>query len=572
MAEVTTQEITQGIPTILQPYFVGTGAPGEAGYKQGLLPAAEAVYGRDYATTYAPFIQSGLMGAGRVAPITGTMLENVQSGLGALSSPEAYQAGLRQLGLASQGFQALGGLQAPTVSAPNLMDYQMAAPSDVAAGQVSYGGFNAAQSQYAPNLTQFSMAAPQQVGSQAVTSRDITGAQTSFAPQLNQYQLAAPEAFGVEQAQRYMSPYQQAVTDIQQRSAIDAAKKAQLGQNLAAARQGTYGGARQALLQAERESGLRTQLGDIQAKGLQEAYSQAQAQFERDRAAQLQAGQTNIQAALQTQQLGTQTGLQTALANLNNEQQARVQSEANRLQAAGMTQDASLRAALANQQAGLTTGQQNLAAALGVQELGAAQNLQVAMQNLSNEQQARVQNEASRLQAAGMNQDAALRAALANQQTGLSTAQQNLRSLLETQQLGSQQSLAAQQANQAAALQAAQQRQAAFAGLAGLGGQYGALGTQSQQAELDRLNAMMGFGQLQRGVGQAGLDAQYADLMSRIQFPEQQIAGMSGILRGTPTATSQTTQQAPSPSVFSQIAGAGLTGLSLYNLLNPISR
>jgi hypothetical protein len=45
--------------------------------------------------------------------------------------------------------------------------------------------------------------------------------------------------------------------------------QAQLGGNLAAARQGTYGGARQALLQAQRESGLRTQLGDIQAQGLQ---------------------------------------------------------------------------------------------------------------------------------------------------------------------------------------------------------------------------------------------------------------------------------------------------------------
>jgi len=108
--------------------------------------------------------------------------------------------------------------------------------------------------------------------------------------------VQAPE-FGSAQAQQYMSPYMQNVVDIQQRQAIEAARQAQLGGNLAAARQGTYGGARQALLQGQRESGLRTQLGDIQAQGLQRSYEQAQQQFERDRAAGLQAGQTRLAAA-----------------------------------------------------------------------------------------------------------------------------------------------------------------------------------------------------------------------------------------------------------------------------------
>jgi hypothetical protein len=108
--------------------------------------------------------------------------------------------------------------------------------------------------------------------------------------------VQAPE-FGSTQALQYMSPYFQNVVNAQQRQAIDAARQSQLGGNLAAARQGTYGGARQALLQSQRESGLRTQLGDIQARGLQDAYSQAQQQFERDRAAGLQAGQTRLAAS-----------------------------------------------------------------------------------------------------------------------------------------------------------------------------------------------------------------------------------------------------------------------------------
>jgi hypothetical protein len=83
--------------------------------------------------------------------------------------------------------------------------------------------------------------------------------------------VQAPE-FGSTQALQYMSPYFQNVVDAQQRQAIDAARQSQLSGNLAAARQGTYGGARQAILQSQRESGLRTQLGDIQARGLQDAY------------------------------------------------------------------------------------------------------------------------------------------------------------------------------------------------------------------------------------------------------------------------------------------------------------
>lgn len=119
--------------------------------------------------------------------------------------------------------------------------------------------------------------------------------------------VQAPE-FGSAQAQQYMSPYMQNVVDIQQRQAIEAARQAQLGGNLAAARQGTYGGARQALLQAQRESGLRTQLGDIQAKGLQDAYTQAQQQFERDRAAGFQAGQARQAAATGLGQLAQTFG------------------------------------------------------------------------------------------------------------------------------------------------------------------------------------------------------------------------------------------------------------------------
>jgi hypothetical protein len=163
------------------------------------------------------------------------------------------------------------------------------------------------------------MQTPEQfgLGTQAAqaAAAGFMGAPGVAAPQLTQYQLGAPQMFGTEQAQQYMSPYMQSVVDIQQRQAVDAARRAQLGQNLGAARQGTYGGARQTLLQGERESGLRTQLGDIQARGLQDAYTQAQQQFERDRAAQLGVGQQNLAAALGVQQLGAGQSLEAQRAN-----------------------------------------------------------------------------------------------------------------------------------------------------------------------------------------------------------------------------------------------------------------
>ena len=139
-----------------------------------------------------------------------------------------------------------------------------------------------------------------------------------------------PETFTPGIAEQYMSPYMQNVVDVQKREALRDAEIAQLGQNLGAARQGTYGGARQALLTGERERGLRTQLGDIQAAGSEKAFGQAQQQFERDRAAKTQAQQMQEQS----RQFGAQQGLAGAqlLGGLGTAQQ---ESQLRRLQAQG---------------------------------------------------------------------------------------------------------------------------------------------------------------------------------------------------------------------------------------------
>jgi hypothetical protein len=75
--------------------------------------------------------------------------------------------------------------------------------------------------------------------------------------------------------QSYMSPYQQNVTDIAKTAAVREAQMAQNAQNLGAARQGTYGGARQTLAQSERERNLLSNLSNIQAQGSQAAFDKA---------------------------------------------------------------------------------------------------------------------------------------------------------------------------------------------------------------------------------------------------------------------------------------------------------
>ena len=267
MQQVTT--VSGDIPKVLEPFY--TGSPEQPGL---LTQARQAIYGggvgaAGYDVQNRALAEQGLLGAGRIAGI----------------EPGSYTAMAGQrLGEMGQGL-----------------------PSAFGAAEY-YGGAAGA-------------------GLQGLLGQQAMGV---AAPELTQYQLNAPQMFGAQQAQQYMSPYMQGVVDIQQRKAIEAAKQAQLGANLGAARQGTYGGARQTLLQAQRESGLRQQLGDIQTQGLESAYQQAQQQFERDRAAQMGVGQQNLAAALGVQQLGAGQSLEAQRAN----QTAALQAAQQRAQAA----------------------------------------------------------------------------------------------------------------------------------------------------------------------------------------------------------------------------------------------
>ena len=107
------------------------------------------------------------------------------------------------------------------------------------------------------------------------------------------------------QASQYMDPYMQNVVDIQQREAQRQADIARTQTNANAVKYGAFGGGRQAVVDAEAARNLAIQKGDIQARGLQDAYARGQNQFNTEQQLREQSRQYGAGLGMQ--------GLQTAL-------------------------------------------------------------------------------------------------------------------------------------------------------------------------------------------------------------------------------------------------------------------
>ena len=108
--------------------------------------------------------------------------------------------------------------------------------------------------------------------------------------------------------QAYMSPYQQAATDVQKREAQRAFDIQAQARKATAARAGAYGGSRQAIEQAEATRNLNQQLQNIQATGDQAAYDRAIQSMQYGTGLGLQ-GLQGAQAGLGTALQGGQLGL-----------------------------------------------------------------------------------------------------------------------------------------------------------------------------------------------------------------------------------------------------------------------
>ena len=119
--------------------------------------------------------------------------------------------------------------------------------------------------------------------------------------------------------QSYMSPYQQAVIDVQKVAALREFQTGQQMRQANAARSGAYGGARQAIENAEAQRNLNSQLQAMEAQGQQNAYAQALANIGQQQTlglSGLQGAQQGLGTALQGGQLGL-SGLAQAISGQN---------------------------------------------------------------------------------------------------------------------------------------------------------------------------------------------------------------------------------------------------------------
>jgi len=149
----------------------------------------------------------------------------------------------------------------------------------------------------------------------------------------------AATPFTTEQIEEYMSPYQQAVTDIEKREATKQ-YQSQVVPQLAsqAATTGSFGGSRQAILEGMAADTQQRLLADLQAKGSAQAYQDAISRLDSDRLvkgqaatqlANLQGSQfkqattelSGLQAVGQEKQQQTQTALNEAYKQYLDEQQ-----------------------------------------------------------------------------------------------------------------------------------------------------------------------------------------------------------------------------------------------------------
>jgi len=432
--------------------------------------------------------------------------------------------------------------------------------------QAQAASMQAAQLNNAP-LTQASQfSGPRDVGAQNVGTQDYTGQNVSN--YMNPYLKGALEP-QLEEIQR-----QYDITGTQQKSG--------------AAKSGAFGGSREALMAAENQRNAGIAKNQVIGQGYNQAFQNAQQQFNAQQQANLQAQQANqganLQAGLANQSMGYNTGIQNAQlqqqANLANQglmgqfglQQGQFGQAANQFNAGNQQQ-----ANLANQamagQYGMQQGQFNQAANQANQ---AARN-QFGMANLSNQQQANAANQQAQNQFGIANLANRQQSGLANQalagQYGLQQGQFGQAANLANQQSINQANLANQQAQlQAQGQNIGQQQFGANYRLQGLqqanqaAQTLGSLGGQQLQAQQGIYGLQNQIGGQQQAQEQQKINQQIQDYATAQQYPQQQLAFMNAMIRGLPLQTSTTQGYQAPPSAVSQLGGLGTTALAGYKL------
>lgn len=393
-------------------------------------------------------------------------------------------------------------------------------------GTLGYTAKDAASKGYtAKDATAAKITKPTDVAANKVAADQIKAAQMGPADKVATKSFAKPGA-----AEEYMSPYIQGVIEKQQREAQRTADIASTKRGAQAAGAGAFGGSRQAIENAEAARNLQMQMGDIQATGLQEAYKQAQAQFNAEQNAGLTAQTANQQAGLT---VGTQ--------NLTAAQQAEVQNAANKLQASGMTADQAMKAALANQSTALATGTQN-----------AQMEQQTSLAN------ANAANAAAQYGASAGNTAALANANAANVASQFG-AGQTLTAAQTEAQYGQAANQLSEQSKQFGSSQGLKGLEAAAQTNAALGAQ----GQNLYNQDVNNIGIQNTLGTQQQQNVQNLLSQNYSDFQNEANLPYKQLGFMSDVVRGAPTSVQGTSVTTAAPSFLNQVAGAATTAYGL---------
>ena len=127
--------------------------------------------------------------------------------------------------------------------------------------------------------------------------------------------------FGQSDADQYMSPYIQNVLNVQRQAAMRDYQRQLPGLQAAGAKFGAMGGSRAAIANAEAQRNLQNSLQGIDATGLQNAYQQAQAQYNADQARRMTGIGLANQSASMMNQIGD-TDFNQRMNALNTQRQA----------------------------------------------------------------------------------------------------------------------------------------------------------------------------------------------------------------------------------------------------------
>tara|TARA_R110000803_G_scaffold97604_1_gene165718 strand:+ start:796 stop:1671 length:876 start_codon:yes stop_codon:yes gene_type:complete len=147
--------------------------------------------------------------------------------------------------------------------------------------------------------------------------------QGAYQPQLAEagaLTTQAGKSFDQAAYEQYANPFQQNVTDMAGREMNRQYDQALLGQNAQAQQAGAFGGSRHGILNAENERNRMQNMADLQFRGAQQGFQNAQQMFGTDQARALQAGSQAGQLGSLQSQMGYQDA--QALQGIGSQQQA----------------------------------------------------------------------------------------------------------------------------------------------------------------------------------------------------------------------------------------------------------